>query len=363
LREKVIYGATAGQQFGYAVAADYKNVLIGSNNKHAFGAGSVQVYQRQATDSRDYDRPVISGPLFKRVYTLSASLSDSKGNNGDKFGTSLSLYKNQVLVGSYLKGLTSVSSVGTGAAYIYNAIRYIEASQAPIPAPATSSSWFTNERGHIDTSSAVTISVGATFLLLVSVLGAYGVYKYQGGKTDAMVVLGASWETVKDFGASVTAKLPFKSSDSKSRVSLSSMDESTNSVTPMNMDSSHGSYSSSSSTSSAPHGRFQGHGGASSYPPPSQSRPTADTTVPSAGTLPATESEPWPRQRPPPPFLPSTGWLRADARRVSYAAGGRPLTAPSGTPPWPATPHTQRDEREIRTIVSLPKRYDGRVLT
>ena len=275
LKEKVEYGSSAGEQFGYAVAADYTNLFVGSNNENAFGAGSVQVYQRQATNVQDYDRPVISGPLFKRVFMLSGTLSDSQGNNGDKFGTSLALYKNQALIGAYLKGITSATSVGTGAAYIYNAITYhARPTSAPTPVPVAAEktlfSRLTNSDGHINSSGAMTIAFVSTLLLLASVMGAYGVYKYQGGKTDVLVVMGAGWDSVKEFGSSISNKLG--GGGSSTRVSLSHMDDSTNSVTPMTMDSSRGSFASSQSSNSVQPNRFQSQAGAHSrnYPPQGQ---------------------------------------------------------------------------------------------
>ena len=240
LREITLYGESQGGRFGYAVAADYKNMLIGSNSEYAFGYGSVTVYQRQATNSEDFDRPLSQGPLYKRIFVKSGALSDSRGNKGDKFGSALSLHGNEVLVGSYLKGLSSATSVGTGAAYIYKRIKWIQRQNAPVQTTSNSksSSFF---GGHIDMSRALEISLGISLFLIMSVLAAYGVYKHRGGKVDAVKVFGSSWESVKEYISSW-----------KSDARRSSMDDSTTSQTPMNeyMDSSRDSASSMSSTSS-----------------------------------------------------------------------------------------------------------------
>lgn len=265
LREMVVYGTEASQQLGYAVAADYSSLFIGSNSEDDFGKGSVQVYERQDTDNQDYDRPIISGPLFKRVFQLTGTLSDTYGNAGDKFGSALALYQQQALVGSYLRGITSATNVGTGAAYIFNAVTMMSTTASPTRSPtrapvatlttaktSSSSSWFT-KNGHIDTSSALNISLFASLVLLTVVSVAYGIYKQQGGKTEASAVLGASWAAVQEFGTSTASKLPSwcpgagvgpgAGSSSKGKY-MPAMDDSTNSVAPMGslMDSSRGSY-------------------------------------------------------------------------------------------------------------------------
>lgn len=274
LREKVIYGGSAAERLGHAVACDYHYCFAGADNEKAFGQGEVTIHQRVTSTSVDYDKPVISGPLFKKSWSDKGTLTDSNGNNGDKFGSALSLYKNTVIVGSYLKGINSATNVGTGGAYIYDQIKVFTVTPSPTPSPvsqpASSSATSTSSSAskssmlgkHIDSAKALQIAIGGTVILFIALIGVYGVYKYRGGKTQATKVFKASWDSMKEFGG----KLKFWDK-SKQRVNLSkTMDESTSSVTPMNMDDSSGSFSSSNSSGSS-YGRPKPY----SSRPPSQS--------------------------------------------------------------------------------------------
>ena len=121
--ETTIYGNAAGEKFGSAIAVEYQHCLIG-NHPEASGVGRVVLYSRQRTGDTTSGQPIAKGPLYKSLWVQEATLNDRFGNMNDMFGGAVGLNKNIALVGSYLTGFdTSTSVIGPGAAYIYDAVK------------------------------------------------------------------------------------------------------------------------------------------------------------------------------------------------------------------------------------------------
>ena len=120
--ETTIYGTTAGEKFGHAIAVEYSNLAIG-NHPEALGVGRVEIHSRGTASAAPVNSPIYQGPLYKTIWSKTTDLTDVYGDVNDMFGGALSLFRTTLIVGSYLTGFSSSNNaIGTGAAYAYDTV-------------------------------------------------------------------------------------------------------------------------------------------------------------------------------------------------------------------------------------------------
>jgi hypothetical protein len=122
-RRTEFVGDQTNGQYGYAIAIGTNEILVGSFSP-VDSIGHVQIVSLTSSDKEGVVEadvsPVFRGPLLGLDWRSTGSLVDSKGNEGDLFGSAVALHETTAVVGGLLTGYRSTTSIGSGAAYVFD---------------------------------------------------------------------------------------------------------------------------------------------------------------------------------------------------------------------------------------------------
>lgn len=125
MMSKKFKGSSAMERFGQSVAVSDNHIVVGTH-PGASKRGSATVLVFNTTTVRQTDSPIFKGPLYMKEWKEETDLYDYYGGVGDYFGYTVGIYKETAIIGSFLTGYKSEWNIGTGAAYIYDAIQLVE---------------------------------------------------------------------------------------------------------------------------------------------------------------------------------------------------------------------------------------------
>lgn len=124
---KKVHGSSAMERFGQSVAVSENHIIIGTNpGTSKRGSAAVMVFN--STSTRQTDCPIYKGPLYMKEWSKETDLYDYNGGVGDYFGYTVGIYEETAVVGGFLTGYKSEWNIGTGGAYIYDAIQLVTVS-------------------------------------------------------------------------------------------------------------------------------------------------------------------------------------------------------------------------------------------
>jgi hypothetical protein len=121
---KKMTGAYAMERFGQSVGLSDHHIIVGTH-PGSTSKGSATILVFNTTTTRQTDSPIYQGPLYMKEWKKQTDLFDSQGGIGDYFGYTVGLHENIAVVGGFLTGFKSEWDIGTGGAYVYDAIRLV----------------------------------------------------------------------------------------------------------------------------------------------------------------------------------------------------------------------------------------------
>mmetsp|Transcript_1760 Transcript_1760/g.2761 ORF Transcript_1760/g.2761 Transcript_1760/m.2761 type:complete len:794 (+) Transcript_1760:36-2417(+) len=125
------YGSNSNEMFGYTTAVSDKHVLVGTFPPPT-SRGRAELLVFNSTGKVNSDSPVYKGPLYMKEWVKETNIYDRFGGNGDYFGSSVSLYGDTALIGGFLTGFKGGMNIGTGAAYIFDAVQIVKPSSSKV---------------------------------------------------------------------------------------------------------------------------------------------------------------------------------------------------------------------------------------
>lgn len=111
-------------RFGQSVAVSENHVLVGTHTGNS-KKGKATIFVFNSTKWQQTDLPIYRGPLYMKEWKKETDLYDAYGGVGDYFGYTLGIYEETAIVGAFLTGYQSKWNIGTGGAYIYDAIQLV----------------------------------------------------------------------------------------------------------------------------------------------------------------------------------------------------------------------------------------------
>jgi hypothetical protein len=138
---KKMTGESSSEHFGQSVAVSDNHVLVGTNLGHS-KKGKASLFVFNSTKWQQTDSPIYRGHLYMKEWVKETDLYDRYGGAGDFFGYTLGIHEETALIGAFFTGYSSKWNIGTGGAYIYDAIQLvtIEPEEVAISSSSTSDS-------------------------------------------------------------------------------------------------------------------------------------------------------------------------------------------------------------------------------
>lgn len=158
-------GTYGGEMYGYRTAISDNHIIVGTN-VGANGRGRAELLVLNETETLNVQSPVYKGALYHKDWLFEANLFDHQGGVGDYFGTAIAIHEDTAIVGGYLTGYKGTFALGTGGAYVYDAIRVYG-----IPVTKSTSVSSTNSSGFM--GNAGSFLSFALFIVVIFVVGGY----------------------------------------------------------------------------------------------------------------------------------------------------------------------------------------------
>jgi hypothetical protein len=130
-------------RFGQSVAVSDNHVLVGTNAGNS-KKGKATIFVFNSTKWQQTDSPIYRGPLYMKEWKKETDLYDAYGGVGDYFGYTLGIYEETAIIGAFLTGYQSKWNIGTGGAYVYDAIQLVTINNEEKIVSSTSSSGDSN---------------------------------------------------------------------------------------------------------------------------------------------------------------------------------------------------------------------------